>query len=150
MQVEPKNKRWHPHTTRWLLGVLAAAGFGALAAAFLLSYGGRTATGEPTIPPGATLASWSENGEGGQHLLQIAEGTAPPAGLTASGVVVSDTRCEPDALGFSHCLNAIELENGTRITVVDTHLMSLHPCLVPGQRLSFTRIDSSWIMAVTS
>jgi hypothetical protein len=149
MQTKPKIKRWHRHTSQWLLGALAATAFGVLAAAFLLSYGGRTATGEPTIPAGAPLASWSENGQDGRHLLQIADGNAPPAGVTVSGVVVSDTLCEPDARGFSHCHNAIELANGIRITVIDTHLMSRHPCLEPGQRLSLSRITPSWIMAVS-
>jgi len=150
MQVNRKIKRWHRRTSRWLLGALAATAFGLVAVAFLLSYGGRTATGDPTIPRGAPLASWSENGQGGRHLLQIADGIAPPAGVTVSGVVVSDTQCEPDARGFSHCHNGVELANGVRITVIDMHLMSRYPCLEPGQRLSLTGITSSWVMAASS
>jgi hypothetical protein len=149
MQSEPKTKRWHPHTRRWLFGALAAAGFGALAVAVFLPSGGRTGAAEPAIPLGAPPSSWSENGQDGRHLLQIADGNALPVGVTVSGVVVSDTQCAPDAQGFSHCRNAIELANGVRITVIDTHMMSRHPCLEPGQRLSLSGINSSWIMGVS-
>ena len=149
MQVKAKDKERQRHPNRWLLGALAAAGFGALAVALLLPSGGRTGAGEPAIPVGAPLTSWSDNGQDGRHLLQIADGSALPAGLAASGVVVSDTQCEPDAQGFSHCRNAIELANGARITVIDTHMMSRHPCLEPGQKLSLSRINSSWIMGVS-
>ena len=150
MEANPKIKGRRRHTSQWLLGAFGAAGLGAVAVALSLSYGGRTATGEPTIPRGATLASWSENGQGGRHLLQIADGSVLPAGMSVSGVVVSDTQCEPDAQGFSHCRNGIELENGVRITVIDTHMMSLHPCLELGERLSLISISPSWLMGVSS
>lgn len=150
MQVRQNTKAWQRHPSRWLLGALTAAGLAALAVAVLLPSGGRTGTGEPAIPLGAPLALWSENGQDGRHLLQIADGSALPTVLAASGVVVSDTQCAPDAQGFSHCRNAIELANGMRITVIDTHMMSRHPCLEPGQRLSLSKINSSWIMGVSS
>jgi hypothetical protein len=91
--------------------------------------------------------SWSDNGRDGRHLLQIVDGSIPAAGTTVVGVVVSDTLCQPDAQGFSHCQNGIELADGKRMTVIDTHQMSHYPCLEPGQRLSLSRIDRDWILA---
>ncbi len=149
MQLKPKIKPRHRHTGLWLIGALAATAFGVLAGAYFLSDRGQTATSDPAIPSGALLASWSDNGQDGRHLLRIADGSDLPAGVTQSGVVVSDTLCQPDAQGFSHCHNGIDLENGMHITVIDTHQMSRYPCLEPGQRLSLSRVSSSWIMAVS-
>lgn len=51
------------------------------------------------------------------------------------GVVLTDTRCNPDRNGVSHCLNVIRLVNGKTILVVHDHMMMLMPCLSPGERI---------------
>jgi len=130
--------------SRRLLGVLV------LSAGALASYNGYAGAEEPPIPPGAPIASWYVNGQGGRYLLQVAEGRAPAAGERIVGAVTSDTNCEADAQGLSHCNNAIELENGGRITVIDTHQMMRNRCLSPGDRISMTGISGSWVMGTLS
>jgi hypothetical protein len=51
------------------------------------------------------------------------------------GVVLTDTRCNPDRNGVSHCLNTIRLANGRSILVVHDHMMMLMPCLSPGEHI---------------
>jgi hypothetical protein len=150
MRTTQKNGQRRRRLSHWLFGGLAVIVLGALAAAFSLSSGGRGLTGEPTIPRGAPLASWNENGQGGKYLLQIVEGDAPPSMAKLFGVVASDTTCEPDPRGLSHCHNAINLANGTRITVIDTHRMSRTPCLRPGNVVWLTSLNPSWVMATRS
>lgn len=52
--------------------------------------------------------------------------------------VLTDTRCAPDAMGVSHCLNRMQLADGTSITVVHDHRMMDMPCLSPGERVVLT------------
>lgn len=140
------NRRQH-HTGRRLLGTLAVAGAAAILSTFLLATGGHAASEEPSIPHGVSLASWAENGQGGQYVLQMLNGNAPPAGVKVSGAVVSDTSCKPDNQGFNHCHNVIKLTDGSRITVINTHVMKRFRCLAPGDRVSLTRINASWVVA---
>jgi hypothetical protein len=53
-------------------------------------------------------------------------------------IVLTDTRCNPDARGVSHCLNRMRLTNGTVITVQHDHRMMDMPCLSPGERVTLT------------
>jgi hypothetical protein len=53
-------------------------------------------------------------------------------------VVLTDTRCNPDAMGVSHCLNRMRLANGTVVTVVHDHRMMDMPCLSPGEHVMLT------------
>jgi hypothetical protein len=53
-------------------------------------------------------------------------------------VVLTDTRCNADAMGVSHCLNVMRLANGTVITVVHDHRMMDMPCLDPGEHVTLT------------
>jgi hypothetical protein len=147
MRNDRKINRSHGRRGHRLLGTLVIGGIAVLAVAFLLSRGGQAAAGEPTIPRGASLTSWSENGQGGRYLLQIVDGNAPATGARVSGIVLSDTACEPDARGFSHCHNAIQLASGTRLSVIDTHRMSRYRCLRSGDAVSLTRINASWVVA---
>ena len=133
---------------RWLTGAVLSGAAIAVASGFAALLGVGASAGEPKIPREASLAAWSENGEGGRHLLQLADGNAAVQG-PAIGIVMSDTQCEPDAQGFSHCRNDIALANGIRITVIDTHDISRHPCLEPGERLSLRRIAPAWLEAVS-
>jgi hypothetical protein len=150
MTIKLKSRLLLLETRRWLLGTLALTTLGGIAAvAFLFLYGQEPASAGPTIPSGFNLASWYENGHGGEYLLQIAEGELPPVGVRVSGVVTSDTDCDPDAQGLSHCHNGIDLANGSTITVIDTHMMSRYRCLQPGEAVSVTRFNDSWVVAVT-
>lgn len=146
MKTEPKAKS-SGRTALLLLGTLAAASFSGLIVLGVLYYGQRSAVAEPAIPPGVNLTSWFDNGQGGQHLLRVVRGSAPPAGAQVAGTVATDTDCDPDALGLSHCHNIISLGNGRAIEVENTHIMSVHPCLSPGQRLSVTRLNADWVVA---
>lgn len=119
-------------------------------AAALLFYGQYAAADQPVIPPGAGIASWYDNGHGDRYVLQVAQGRALAAGERALGIVKSDTNCDPDAQGLSHCRNAIELSNGTRITVIDTHQMMRNRCLSPGERITLTGIGASWAVGTRS
>lgn len=125
---------------RVLLGVLV------LSAASLYSYQVQAATQQPQIPAGVALKSWHENGSDGRYLLQVIEGTAPKAGKPIVGKVVSDSNCEADAEGLSHCHNAIELANGSKISVIDTHDMHRNRCMQPGEQISLTTVGKSWVM----
>lgn len=148
MKTNPQTKPQRRHIGRLLLVALAAAALGGLATALMLPAGQSTASAEPAIPPGVSLTSWFDNGKDGHHVLQIAEGNAPSAGVRVSGIVVTDTNCEPDAQGLSHCHNRINLGNGGSIEVIHTHFMSRIPCLLPGQRVSITGLNASWVVAV--
>ena len=131
-------------TARWLFTALL------LGASAMLSYEGFAGTMQPPIPPGAQLGSWYDNGHGGRYVLQVIEGQIPAAGWRVAGVVKSDTDCEPDAQGLNHCHNAIELSNGRRITVIDTHQMMRNRCLAPGDRISLSAIGPSWLVGTLS
>lgn len=53
-------------------------------------------------------------------------------------IVLSDSRCQPDAAGVSHCLNRLRLANGRTVTVVHDHRMMNMPCLSPGEHVVVT------------
>jgi len=135
--------RFNP-AVRVLLGALV------LGATSLYAYNAHATGARQPIPPGVAMKSWQENGRGGRYLLQVIEGRVPKAGKSASGIVTSDTDCDADAEGLSHCHNIIEFPNGSRITVIDTHNMHVNPCMSPGDRISLTRIDKSWVMGTVS
>jgi len=127
-------------TRRLLLGSLF------LSAAALYSYQAQAATTQLPIPSGVALKSWQDNGADGKYLLQMLEGKAPKAGKAITGTVVSDTDCDADAQGLSHCHNAIELADGSKITVIDTHEMHRNRCLGAGDKISLTSVDKGWVM----
>lgn len=156
MFTKPEAKSSFVPAALLVSSALAIFFLGGLTAALLLSYRQGTATveyqreaatAEPTIPPGVSLTSWFENGEGGQHVLQIVEGNAPPAGVRVTGTVTSDTDCDPDAQGLNHCHNIIDLGNGRSVEVIHNHSMHRYECLAPGQRLSITRLNANWVVA---
>lgn len=116
-----------------------------LSAASLYSYVAYSAQQQP-IPRGVPMKSWHENGRGGRYLLQVIQGQSPDADKTIVGTVTSDTDCDADADGLSHCRNTIELPGGEKITVIDTHQMHSYRCLGEGDKISLTRVDRGWIM----
>lgn len=133
---------------RFLIVAATAAGVGSLATFLGLSYGQRSANAEPSIPSGVALTTWFDNGKGGEHVLQIAQGSPPPVGVRLVGTVQTDTDCDPDAQGLNHCHNVIALENGRNIEVIHNHAMHRYPCLEPGQRLSITRLNENWVIGM--
>lgn len=147
MRRHSQTKHARPYKNHWLLTGSIVIAVEVLVVAFLLVAGGRATTREPRIPHGVSLASWSENGHSGHYVLQIVEGNAPAAGKRVLGVVTGDTTCRPDVQGLSHCHNGIDLVNGGRLTVVNTHLMMRYPCLHPGETVTLSRINASWVLA---
>jgi len=130
-----------PYSARHLL-------FGAIVLGAAYSYHAHAATNQPPIPHGVAMKSWQENGRDGRYLLQFLNGTAPKAGATIAGIVKTDTDCDIDAAGLSHCHNIIEMANGTLMTVIDTHNMHRYRCLGTGDRLSLTALGGPWIVGV--
>lgn len=126
--------------SRLLLGVFV------LSAASLYSYKVYAATPQAPIPSGVAMKSWQENGRDGRYLLQVIQGQAPKGGETVTATVVSDTDCDADAEGLSHCHNIIELPDGSKFTVIDSHNMHRYRCLGPGDKISVTRISGDWVM----
>lgn len=145
MKLDPESKP--RRRFGWLLFALALAGIGGIAASWLPNPGHRSASATPAIPAGVSLTSWFENGRGGQHVLGIARGDAPPLGANAVGTVLTDTDCDPDPQGINHCHNLIDFGNGSGIEVIHNHVMHRFPCLAPGQRLSVARLNADWVVA---
>ncbi len=135
------------HARRWLFGALALAAVGGLAAVGFSSLAQQPASAEPAIPAGANFTSWADNGKDGQRMLQLVKGDMPAAGAVVSGVVKTDTNCDPDAQGIFHCHNVIALASGGEIEVVHNHMMMNYPCLAPDQKLTLARLNSDWVVA---
>ena len=72
-----------------------------------------------------------QNGLGGIAVVVLKSGK----GLThpMKAVVETDTNCDPDANGISHCSNRLRLSDGQSIEVRHDHNMRTSPCLVPGE-----------------
>jgi len=136
MRIQP---RLYP-VSRLLLGVFV------LIATSVYSYNVHAGPDQPPIPRGVAMKSWQENGRDGRYLLQVLQGSALKAAVPVTGTVKNDTDCDADAEGLSHCHNTIELANGTRITVINTHNMHRNRCLGDGDLISLTGISGSWIM----
>ncbi len=135
-----KTQRMPSRSRHLLLGMVV------LGAAAMYSYHAQAATGQPAIPPGVALKSWQDNGADGHYLLQVIEGQTPKTGKTIVGTVTSDTDCQADAEGLSHCHNAIKLADGGSITVVDTHEMHRNRCMQPGEQISLKVVGKAWVI----
>jgi len=66
-------------------------------------------------------------------VVHVVRGRMPAHRTTAR--VLTDTRCQPDARGVSHCLNKMRLANGAVIVARHDHRMMDMPCLDPGERV---------------
>ena len=77
-----------------------------------------------------------ENGKDGIDVVDLLSGTAPAAPVTAT--VLTDEQCMPDRYGISHCLNALRLPDGSRITVRHSHDMNEYACLIQGNTVRLT------------
>ena len=136
-----------PSHSRRLFAALALAVVGGLAAGGMTAFADPPAADEPAIPAGANFAAWTDNGQGGQIVLQRFKGDMPAAGAVVAGTVKNDVNCAPDAQGLSHCHNVIALAEGATLEAIHVHAMGRHPCLFPGQRLSISRLDGDWLVA---
>lgn len=148
MMTKPESKPGRRRIGQMLMIVITLSSLAGMITMGVLYYGQQSADAEPSIPSGVSLTTWFDNGKGGQHILQIAQGDAPPVGLRVIGTVQTDTDCDPDAQGLNHCRNDIALENGKTISVIHNHAMHRFPCLEPGQRLSITRLNENWIIGM--
>ncbi len=93
------------------------------------------APGEPrTVVIGAMtdLLPGTSN-EAGYLMANLRTGQVPEGATTAT--VRSDSNCQPDADGVSHCLNDLQIGN-VIVTVQHHHQMSSVPCLSPGETVS--------------
>ena len=147
MKITAQSKPKTRHIRKLLVGALTIAGISNLATVLVLSYAQKPASAELSIPTGVPLTSWFDNGKGGQHVLQVTEGNAPPVGVRLTGTVITDTDCDPDAQGLNHCHNTIDLGNGRSIAVIHNHAMHRYPCLEPGQKLTVVRLNADWVVA---
>lgn len=137
MKTKAKVRR----TGLWLISAAV------IALSAVVGYGLSHQSGDSAIPAGTGLTSWYENGRDGRYLLHVIEGSADHAAAGTLGTVRTDSNCAPDAQGLSHCHNIIELASGERITVVDTHQMSRHRCLRPGEAVRVRRVNRDWVIA---
>lgn len=136
--------------------VWVAAGAGTIAVAIVLAAlvfgGGSETTGHPQAlaPPTRTVVvsfgkeTFSRalvardcgprpgcaNGQARLSLVRFVGGDRPPARGLAK--VLTDTSCDPDAYGVSHCLNTLQLPDGRSLVVRHSHDMHMFPCLAPG------------------
>ena len=132
-----------PGAARALL--YGAMALGALAAASAIA--AQPGAGPLPIPPGVALKSWQANGSDGRYVLQVIQGRAPKSGKQIIATVTSDTDCDADAQGLSHCHNNLKLANGTQITVIDSHNMHQFRCLGEGDQLTLKAVGTSWTVA---
>ena len=124
-------------------GRLLLGGF-VLSAAAAFTYNAQAANAQLSIPRGVPMKSWQENGRDGRYLLQVIGGSLPRNAKTLVGTVVSDTDCDPDAQGLSHCHNEILLPGGKKLTVIDSHNMHNYRCLGGGDRIELSRLGNTW------
>jgi hypothetical protein len=129
---------------RVILPLLIAAASLAMPSMAPASAGGQAS---PPIPRGVPLTSWRDNGQGGRYLLQLVKGRAVAPGATTTGIVLSDSDCAPDAQGLNHCHNLIELADGSRVEVINNHVMMRNRCLANGDRLAIRAVNGAWIVA---
>lgn len=78
------------------------------------------------------------NGKDGLELVYAVRGALPKGSVT--GKVLTDTNCDPDLYGVSHCVNVIRLAGGREITVRHDHQMMNDPCLSPGETVRVQRL----------
>jgi len=84
---------------------------------------------------GAKDAQLPLSGTGGVLLSTLVSGQVPLGATKA--VVQTDSNCQPDQNGVSHCLNELMI-NGAKVVVQHHHKMSETPCLTPGETVILT------------
>lgn len=98
------------------------------------------APGEPrTVVVGSMTDSLpGTSNEAGYLMTNLRAGQIPAGATTAT--VLTDTNCEPDADGVSHCLNDLQIGKIV-ITVQHHHQMHSVPCLSPGETVTLMSFD---------
>lgn len=93
------------------------------------------APGEPrtVVVGGMTDSLPGTSNEAGYLMTNLRVGQIPAGATTAT--VLTDTNCEPDADGVSHCLNDLQIGNVV-VTVQHHHQMHSVPCLSPGETVT--------------
>ena len=91
-------------------------------------------TGLRTVLVFDTASEPSASQPGSTLRTRLVGGRAPADETTAT--VLTDEDCAPDTQGISHCLNKLELANGSRISVRHPHDMHQIPCLAPGEQVN--------------
>ncbi|GAB4430233.1 MAG: hypothetical protein OHK0015_15120 [Chloroflexi bacterium OHK40] len=93
------------------------------------------APGEPrtVVVGGMTDSLPGTSNEAGYLMTNLRAGQIPEGATTAT--VLTDTNCEPDADGVSHCLNDLQIGNVV-VTVQHHHQMHSVPCLSPGETVT--------------
>lgn len=95
---------------------------------------GSTLPSTPAVQERACGASPNcANGKGGIVLVHLLQGMLPTH--RTAGTVLTDTSCDPDRYGISHCHNGIRLADGAAIVIRDDHDMQRNPCLSPGEKV---------------
>lgn len=135
---------------QWKLASGAALCVGVALAGLLIISACSSGVQEPGIPTGAGFSTWFQNGAQGRYVVPVVEGTLP-AGVRHGmwGRVLTDSNCAPDAIGLNHCHNIIELNDGSRVAVVNNHQMIRHRCLKPGERVWVSLLKGRWITVLT-
>lgn len=90
-------------------------------------------SGLRTVLVSTTRPEAASSPEGPLHASLI-DGEAPIAATVAT--VLSDEDCAPDAQGYSHCRNEMEMPGGEVVAVRHVHRMTEVPCLYPGERVN--------------
>lgn len=93
-------------------------------------------TGQRTViiaQPGTALPL---SGTDGRLMTTLLEGQVPTGATRA--IVRTDTECEADAQGVSHCHNLLDID-GTLVEVQHHHTMSTTPCLTPGETVALAQ-----------
>jgi len=88
-----------------------------------------------TLFIGAKDAQLPLSGTGGVLLATLVSGQVPMG--AAQAVVQTDSNCQPDQKGVSHCLNELMI-GGAKVVVQHHHQMSATPCLTPGETVNLT------------
>jgi hypothetical protein len=93
------------------------------------------APGEPrtVVIGGMTDTLPGTSNEASYLMANLRAGQIPPGATTAT--VLTDTNCEPDADGVSHCLNDLQIGDAV-VTVQHHHQMHSVPCLSPGETVT--------------
>lgn len=90
-----------------------------------------------TLFIGAKDAQLPISGTGGLLIASLVSGQVP-VGAT-SAVVQTDSNCQPDKNGISHCFNELSFD-GVRVVVQHHHNMSDTPCLTPGETVNLAKV----------
>ena len=98
------------------------------------------APGEPrtVVVGGMTDSLPGTSNEAGYLMTNLRAGQIPTGATTAT--VLTDTSCEPDADGVSHCLNDLQIGDAV-VTVQHHHQMHSVPCLSPGETVTLMAFE---------